>query len=101
MGSITSFVPSALLVKTEALSVFNHNESGCFADDTPTSNDVDVLVCQTCRRANMPDQATRLGAKAKLENAELPSWMRVLGIDCLSNCKNGCTIVLKAAAKWT
>ena len=49
----------------------------------------------------MPDQAARLGAKAKLENAELPAGMRVLGIDCLSNCKNGCTIVLKAAAKWT
>ena len=61
--------------------------------------DVDVLVCQTCRRANMPDQAARLGAKAKLENAELPAGMRVLGIDYLSNCKNGCTIVLQAAAR--
>ena len=51
----------------------------------------------------MSDQAVRPGAQllAKLENAELPAGVRVHGVDCLSNCKNGCTIVLKAAARWT
>ena len=48
----------------------------------------------------MPDQAALPGAQAKLNNAELPTRMRVLGIDCLSNCKNGYTIVLRAAARW-
>ena len=50
----------------------------------------------------MSDQATRPGAQllAKLENAELPARVRVHGVDCLSNFKNGCTIVLKAAARW-
>ena len=65
--------------------------------------DVDVLVCQTCRRADMPDQAVRPGAQLleKLDNADLPAGVRVHGVDCLSNCKNGYTIVLQAAARWT
>ncbi len=51
----------------------------------------------------MPDQAVRPGAQllAKLDNADLPAGVRVHGVDCLSNCKNGCTIVLQAAARWT
>ena len=69
----------------------------------PPQTDVDVLVSQTCRRANMSNQAVRTGAQplAKLDNAELPTGVRVRGADCLSNCKNGCTIVLQAAARWT
>ncbi|MDP7375222.1 MAG: DUF1636 domain-containing protein, partial [Alphaproteobacteria bacterium] len=69
----------------------------------PPLTDVDVLVCQTCRRADMPDQADRPGAQllAKLDNAELPAGVRVRVVDCLSNCTNGCTIVLQAAARWT
>ena len=65
--------------------------------------DVDVLVCQICRQADMPDQAVRPSAQllAKIDNAELPAGVRVLGIDCLSNYKNGCKIVLRAAARWT
>ena len=69
----------------------------------PTLTDVDVLVCQTCRQADMSNQAIRPGAQplAKLNNAELLAGARVRGADCLSNCKNGCTIVLQAAARWT
>ena len=65
--------------------------------------DVDVLVCQTCRRADMPDQAVRLGAQLleKLDNADLPAGVRVHGVDCLLNSGNGCTIVLQAATGWT
>ena len=49
----------------------------------------------------MPDQAVRPGAQplAKLDNAELPDGVRVRGVDYLSNSKNGCTIVLQAAAR--
>ena len=51
----------------------------------------------------MPDQAVRPGAQplAKLDNAELPAGVRVRGVACLTNCKNGCTIDLEAAARWT
>ena len=69
----------------------------------PPLTDVDVLVCQTFRRADMPDQAVRNDAQllTKLDNADLPAGVRVHGVDCLSNFKNGCTIVLQAAARWT
>ena len=51
----------------------------------------------------MPDQAVRPGAQllAKLDNTELAAGVRVRGVDCLSNCANGCTIVLQAAARWS
>ena len=51
----------------------------------------------------MSDQAVRPGAQllAKLENAELPAGVRIRDVDCLSNLKNGCTIVLQTAARWT
>ena len=69
----------------------------------PPLTDDNVLVYQTCERANMPDQAKRPGAQrlAKLDNADLLSAVRVHCTDCLPNCKNGYTIVLQAAARWT
>ena len=69
----------------------------------PPLTNVDVLVCQTFRRADMPDQAVRNDAQllTKLDNADLSAGVRVHGVDCLSNFKNGCTIVLQAAARWT
>ena len=62
----------------------------------PPLTDDNVLVCQACKRADMPDQADRLGAQslAKLDNADLLSAVRFHGADCLSNCKNGYTIIL-------
>ena len=70
---------------------------------TPTPlTDVDILVCQTLQRADMFNQAVRPGAQplAKLDNAELPAGVRIRRADCLSNCKNGCTIILQAVARW-
>ena len=69
----------------------------------PPLTDVDVPVCQTCWRADMSNQAVRPGAQpfAKRDNAELPAGVRVRGADCLSNFKNGGTIVLQAAVRWT
>ena len=69
----------------------------------PPLTDVEVLVCQTYRRADRSNQAVRSGAQplAKLDNAELPAGVRVRGVDCLLNCKDGRTIVLEAAARWT
>ena len=70
---------------------------------SPPVTDDNVLVCQACDRADMPDQADRSGAQrlAKLDNADLPAGMRVNSVDCLPNFKNGCTIVLQGAARWT
>ena len=65
--------------------------------------DVDIFVRKTCRRADTPDQAVRPGAKllASLNTADLPAGVLVHGVDCVTNCKNGCTIVLQSAARWT
>ena len=51
----------------------------------------------------MSDQAVRPGAQilAKLDNADLPAGVRVHGVDFLPNCKDGGTIILQAAARWT
>ena len=51
----------------------------------------------------MADGAVRPGARLleKLDSTDLPAGVRISGVDCLSNCKNGCTIVLQATAKWT
>ena len=87
--------------KSESLSVTIKKVSVLVT--TPSLTAVDVLVCQTCRRTDMADQPVRPGAQllAKLDNADLPVGVRVHGVDCLSNCKNGCTIVLQATARWT
>ena len=69
----------------------------------PPLTDVDIFVCKTCRRADKPDQVVRPSAKllASLNTADLPAGVRVHGVDCFTNCKNGCTIVLQSAARWT
>ena len=64
---------------------------------------IDLLVCQTCRRTDVENQDIRPGEQllTLLKNANLSEKVTVTGIDCLGNCKNGCTIVLQAKAKWT
>ena len=64
---------------------------------------VDLLVCQTCRRTDVENQDIRLGEQllTLLKNASFSEKVTVTGIDCLGNCKNGCTIVLQAEGKWT
>ncbi|WFE73868.1 DUF1636 domain-containing protein [Roseinatronobacter sp. S2] len=69
---------------------------------------VDLLVCATCRSANpanplaMPDPDTRPGAQlvqALLDAA--PEGLRIIAVDCLSNCSRGCTIALRKPGAWT
>ena len=64
---------------------------------------IDLLVCQTCRRTDVENQNIRPGEQllTLLKIANLSEKVTVTGIDCLGNCKNGCTIVLQAKAKWT
>ena len=59
---------------------------------------IDLLVCQTCRRTDVENQNIRPGEQllTLLKNANLSEKVTVTGIDCLGNCKNGCTIVLQA-----
>ena len=64
---------------------------------------IDLLVCRTCRRSDVQNQDIRPGEQllALLKNSSLSEKVTVTGVECLANCKNGCTIVLQAEEKWT
>ena len=67
------------------------------------SSQVELLVCTRCRRGDLPDGdcdrpgARLFGALAALSLADV----RVVPVECLSNCTRGCTIALRAPGRWT
>ncbi|ATX67259.1 DUF1636 family protein [Roseinatronobacter bogoriensis] len=69
---------------------------------------VDLLVCTTCRSATpanplaAPDAEKRPGAEL-LQALQLaaPESVRVLAVECLSNCSRGCTVALRKPGAWT
>ncbi|WP_273500036.1 DUF1636 domain-containing protein [Paracoccus sphaerophysae] len=67
------------------------------------SSQVELLVCTLCRRGDLPDGdgdrpgARLFGALAALSLADV----RVVPVECLSNCTRGCTIALRAPGRWT
>ncbi|MCE8554058.1 DUF1636 domain-containing protein [Ruegeria pomeroyi] len=66
---------------------------------------VELLVCTTCRRGlPVEDDAQRPGAllHRALSAADLPEGVTVRPVECLSNCDQGCSIVLRGGpARWT
>lgn len=68
----------------------------------------DLLVCATCRSAvpanplATPDPDRRPGAELvqALQDAA-PEGLRIIAVDCLSNCSRGCTIALRKPGAWT
>ncbi|MCV2888917.1 DUF1636 domain-containing protein [Ruegeria aquimaris] len=66
---------------------------------------VELLVCTTCRRGvQVEDDAQRPGAllHRALSAAELPEGVTVRPVECLSNCDQGCSIVLRGGpTRWT
>lgn len=75
--------------------------------------EVELLVCTTCRcavptdpnsgqSADAADDVHRDGTRllAALEDG-LPEGVVLRGVECLSNCKRGCTIVLRGNGRWT
>jgi len=69
---------------------------------------VDLLVCTSCRSATpanplaTPDPDTRPGTHlvAALQ-AAAPEGVRIVAVECLSNCSRGCTIALRKPGAWT
>ena len=70
--------------------------------ETPQAS-VNMLVCKTCKRADLPATDTPPGEQLydKLKQAELPAALRIHAVACLSNCSNGCTVILRSAERWT
>lgn len=67
---------------------------------------VQLLVCTTCR---LPDSdpagdpaAPRPGAGLAAQlAANAPAGIAVVPVECLSNCKRGCTVALRGPGRWT
>jgi predicted metal-binding protein len=71
------------------------------ADGLP-SGVVQLLVCTTCRLPDTDPAAPRPGAGlADLLAAEAPAGVQVVPVECLSNCKRGCTVALRGPGRWT
>ena len=65
---------------------------------------VELLVCTTCKREGMDPEATRPGAvlHARLASGDLPEGVTLRGVECLSNCSSGCSVVLRGGVqRWT
>ncbi|MEM7318613.1 MAG: DUF1636 domain-containing protein [Pseudomonadota bacterium] len=69
------------------------------------ANPVELLVCTTCRRGlPIEDDAKRPGTllHQALSRASLPEGVTLTPVECLSNCNNGCSIVLRGGpSRWT
>jgi predicted metal-binding protein len=79
-------------------------------DAGPRPGPVDLLVCTTCQSA-LPDPSRPTGAAGMardgarlldlLRRAELPETVRLVPVECLSNCTRGCTVALRGPGRWT
>ncbi|MCA3439002.1 MAG: DUF1636 domain-containing protein [Rhodobacter sp.] len=74
----------------------------------PCPGPVELLVCTTCRSAgaDLPPAAgetLRAGARLLelLGAADLPQTLRLMPVECLSNCTRGCTVALRGPGRWT
>jgi predicted metal-binding protein len=79
-------------------------------DAGPRDGPVELLVCTTCRSAlpgTLPatdrDDMARAGAQLleRLHLADLPETVRLVPVECLSNCSRGCTVALRGPGRWT
>lgn len=71
-------------------------------------SDIELLVCTTCRnpaaRAEAETDADAPRPGAALASAlahRLPKGIRIVSVQCLSNCSRGCTIALRGPGRWT
>ncbi|MFD2175744.1 DUF1636 family protein [Rhodobacter lacus] len=61
-------------------------------------------VCTTCRRAGeAPEDEIRPGAAlhAALADLPCPDGVRIVPVECLSACTQGCSVALSAPGKWS
>ena len=63
-----------------------------------------LTVCTTCKRADVDPEAPRPGAVMleALKEATLPEGVELRGVECLSACTRGCSMVLSGGSeRWT
>jgi predicted metal-binding protein len=65
---------------------------------------VELLVCTTCTTAApLRGDGPRPGAMLlkRLSAVDLPGAVRLVPVECLSNCTRGCSVALRGAGRWT
>ncbi|ARE42283.1 hypothetical protein RGUI_4257 (plasmid) [Rhodovulum sp. P5] len=64
---------------------------------------MELLICASCQvDPDDDDDGPRPGALlAEGLEANLPEGVRLTRVDCLSNCKRGCTVELRGPGRWT
>lgn len=70
----------------------------------PEPRETELLVCTTCRMGMPTDmEGPRPGAQLfdALSQSALPEGVVLKSVECLSNCKEGCSVVLRSTGKWT
>ncbi len=76
---------------------------------TTPRDEIELLVCTTCRSAAPADplagadpDAPRAGARlADALDGALPDGVALRAVECLSNCQRGCTVALRGPGRWT
>jgi predicted metal-binding protein len=77
------------------------------ADDATPTLPVTLHVCLTCRIPGAEPEAEGAPRAGRLLHDALAAAMaddpavRVVGVECLSNCSRGCTVALSGAGRWT
>ncbi len=69
-----------------------------------TENTVEILICTKCRRGLPVEEGDiRPGQKLfdNLMTHGVPEGVSLKSVECLSNCSNGCSMVLRGDGKWT
>ena len=62
---------------------------------------IELLVCSRCRRGMTGENREGEILSEALQTKTLPENVTVHKVNCLSNCSNGCTIVLRGEARWS
>lgn len=64
-----------------------------------------LYVCLTCRQPGDEDAVPRAGARLHAALSEAATaqatGLTVVGVECLSNCKRGCTAALTSPGRWS
>ncbi|MGR3760235.1 DUF1636 family protein [Roseobacteraceae bacterium NS-SX3] len=74
------------------------------ANETAGTGEALLTVCTTCRREGTDPEAPRPGSilLAALKEAGLPQGVQIRGVECLSACKRGCSMVLSGGPqRWS
>ena len=75
-----------------------------YADLVAKVKPVELLVCNTCRKGTELIEGDKRPGEIlhdALRAVIFPEQVRIHPVKCISNCANGCTIVLRGEGRWS